>query len=129
LAERLAEAGLDARSSRDVVALVRSGEPLAIQLVRDAGRYLGEVLAGAVNFFNPGAIVIGGDISDAHQQLLAGVREVAIRRSLPMATRDLRMVPSQLGDRAGVVGAAIMVIEHILDPDAIDRAVRNPLTV
>jgi predicted NBD/HSP70 family sugar kinase len=129
LAERLAESGLDARTSRDVVALVRDGEPLAIQLVRDAGRYLGEVLAGAVNFFNPGAIVIGGDISDAHQQLLAGVREVAIRRSLPMATRDLRMVPSQLGDRAGVVGAAIMVIEHILDPDAIDRAVRNPLTV
>src|SRR3954447_23932732 len=129
LAEQLAEAGLDARSSRDVVALVRSGEPLAIQLVRDAGRYLGEVLAGAVNFFNPGAIVIGGDISDTHQHLLAGVREVAIRRSLPMATRDLRMVPSQLGDRAGVVGAAIMVIEHILDPDAIDRAVRLPLNV
>jgi len=129
LAVRLAESGLDARTSRDVVALVRSGEPLAIQLVRDAGRYLGEVLAGAVNFFNPGAIVIGGDIADAHQQLLAGVREVAIRRSLPMATRDLRMVPSQLGDRAGVVGAAIMVIEHILDPDAVDRAVRNPVTV
>ena len=123
LAERLAEAGLDARTSRDVVRLVRAGEPLAIQIVRDAGRALGEVLAGAVNFFNPGAIVIGGDISDAHQQLLAGVREVAIRRSLPMATRDLRMVPSQLGDRAGVVGAAIMVIEHILDPEAIDKAI------
>jgi predicted NBD/HSP70 family sugar kinase len=125
LAQRLSEAGLQARSSRDVVGLVRSGEPLAIQIVRDAGRHLGEVLAGAVNFFNPGAIVIGGDIADAHQQLLAGVREVAIRRSLPMATRDLRMVTSQLGDRAGVIGAAIMVIEHILDPDAIDRAVRG----
>ena len=125
LAHRLTQAGLQARTSRDVVALVRAGEPLAIQIVRDAGRYLGEVLAGAVNFFNPGAIVIGGDIADAHQHLLAGVREVAIRRSLPMATRDLRMVPSQLGDRAGVVGAAIMVIEHILDPDAIDRVVRT----
>jgi predicted NBD/HSP70 family sugar kinase len=127
LAQRLSEAGLPARSSRDVVGLVRSGEPLAIQIVRDAGRYLGEVLAGAVNFFNPGAIVIGGDIADAHQHLLAGVREVAIRRSLPMATRDLRMVPSQLGDRAGVIGAAIMVIEHILDPEAIDRAIEAGL--
>jgi predicted NBD/HSP70 family sugar kinase len=124
LAHRLTEAGLQARSSRDVVGLVRSGEPLAIQIVRDAGRHLGEVLAGTVNFFNPGAIVIGGDIADAHQHLLAGVREVAIRRSLPMATRDLRMVASRLGDRAGVIGAAIMAIEHILDPDAIDRAVR-----
>jgi predicted NBD/HSP70 family sugar kinase len=110
-------------TSRDVVGLVRAGEPLAIQIVRDAGRYLGEVLASSVNFFNPGAIVIGGDISDAHQQLLAGVREVIFQRSLPLATGDLRIVPSRLGDRAGVIGAAIMVIEHILDPEAIDKAI------
>jgi hypothetical protein len=32
-------------------------------------------------------------------------------------------VPSRLGDRAGVIGAAIMVIEHILDPEAIDKAI------
>ena len=62
-----------------MVRLVRAGEPLAIQAVRDAGRYLGEVLAECINFFNPGAIVIGGDISEAHQQLLAGVREVVVR--------------------------------------------------
>ena len=98
-------------------------EPERRQLVRDAGRYLGEVLAGAVNFFNPGAIVIGGDISDAHQQLLDGVREVIFQRSLPLATGDLRIVPSRLGDRAGVIGAANMVIEHILDPEAIDKAI------
>ena len=55
-------------------------------------------------------------LSEAHQQLLAGVREVAFGRSLPMATRDLRMGCSQLGDRAGVIGAAIMVIEHVLAP-------------
>ena len=79
------------------------------QAVREAGRCLGEVLAECINFFNPGAIVIGGDIAEAHQQLLAGVREVAFGRSLPMATRDLRMGCSQLGDRAGVIGAAIMV--------------------
>ena len=84
---------------------MRAGEPQAIQAVRDAGRYLGEVLAGCVNFFNPGAIVIGGDISDAHQQLLAGVREVIFQRSLPLATGDLRIVPSRLGDRAGAIGA------------------------
>jgi len=123
LAHRLTEAGIEARTSRDVVGLVRAGEPLAIQIVRDAGRYLGEVLASSVNFFNPGAIVIGGDISDAHQQLLAGVREVIFQRSLPLATGDLRIVPSRLGDRAGVIGAAIMVIEHILDPEAIDKAI------
>ena len=32
-------------------------------------------------------------------------------------------MPSELGDRAGVIGAAIMVIEHVLSPDAVDRAI------
>ena len=127
LAANLSAAGLHADSSRDVVSLVRAGEPQAIQAVRDAGRYLGEVLAGCVNFFNPGAIIIGGDISEAHQQLLAGVREVIFQRSLPLATGDLRIVPSRLGDRAGAIGAAIMVIEHVLAPEAVDRAIQAGL--
>ena len=125
LAARLTARGAPASSSRDVVRLVRDGEPLAIQAVRDAGRHLGEVLAECINFFNPGAIVIGGDLAEAHQQLLAGVREVAFGRSLPMATRALRMVCSQLGDRAGVIGAAIMVIEHVLAPDTVDRVIQG----
>jgi predicted NBD/HSP70 family sugar kinase len=122
LAERLAAQGADATQSRDVVRLVRSGHPGAIRMVRDAGRTLGEVLAGTVNFFNPAVIVIGGDIAEAHAQLLAGVREGIFSRSLPLATRDLRIVPSRLGDRAGVIGAATMVIEHVLSPDAVDRS-------
>jgi predicted NBD/HSP70 family sugar kinase len=127
LATKLTKLGLPAHSSREVVELVRAGEPQAIQAVRDAGRCLGEVLAGCVNFFNPGAIVIGGDIAIAHQQLLAGVREVIFQRSLPLATGDLRIVPSRLGDRAGAVGAGIMVIEHILSPEAVDRAIQSGL--
>ena len=126
LAERLADAGADASHSRDVVRLVQGGHPGAIRMVRDAGRTLGEVLAGTVNFFNPAVIVIGGDIAEAHAQLLAGVREGIFGRSLPLATRDLRIVPSRLGDRAGVIGAAIMVIEHVLAPDAVDRSLREP---
>ena len=125
LAQRLAAQGADASRSRDVVRLVRSGHPGAIRMVRDAGRILGEVLAGTVNFFNPAVIVIGGDIAEAHEQLLAWVREGIFSRSLPLATRDLRIVPSRLGDRAGVIGAATMVIEHVLSPDAVDRSLEQ----
>jgi predicted NBD/HSP70 family sugar kinase len=125
LAQRLADSGEDASHSRDVVRLVRAGHAGAIRMVRDAGRTLGEVLAGTVNFFNPAVIVIGGDIAEAHAQLLAGVREGIFSRSLPLATRDLRIVPSRLGDRAGVTGAAIMAIEHVLSPDAVDRSLES----
>jgi predicted NBD/HSP70 family sugar kinase len=125
IAQRLAETGEEATGSRDVVRLVRNGHPSAVRMVRDAGRTLGEVLAGAVNFFNPAVIVVGGDIAEAHAQLLAGVREGILSRSLPLATRDLTIVPCRLGDRAGVTGAAIMVIEHVLAPEAVNRSLRD----
>jgi predicted NBD/HSP70 family sugar kinase len=124
LAERLAAEGADTANSRDVVQLVRSGDATAMRMVREAGRSLGEVLAGTVNFFNPAVIVIGGDIAEAQAQLIAGVREGIFSRSLALATRDLRIVPCQLGDRAGITGAAMMAIDHVLSPDAVDRALQ-----
>jgi predicted NBD/HSP70 family sugar kinase len=124
LAQRLAAEGADTANSRDVVRLVRAGDATAMRMVREAGRSLGEVLAGTVNFFNPAVIVIGGDIAEAQAQLLAGVREGIFSRSLALATRDLRIVPCQLGDRAGVIGAAIMAIDRVLAPAAIDERLR-----
>src|SRR4051794_31657958 len=123
LARRLSAVGLPAADVRDVLRLVEAGQPEAIQAVREAGRKLGEVLAACVNFFNPSTIVIGGEL--AHEVLLAGVREVAFRRSLPMATRHLRVVPSRLGDRAAIIGAATMVVEHVLAPATVDRAIED----
>jgi predicted NBD/HSP70 family sugar kinase len=121
LAQQLTATGVEASGSRDVVKLVLDGNPTAVMLVRDAGRVLGEILAGIVNFFNPSVIAVGGDIADAHEHLLAGVREAIFGRSLPLATRDLRIVPCRLGDRAGIIGAAMMVTDQILAPAAVDR--------
>jgi predicted NBD/HSP70 family sugar kinase len=122
IAARLAEAGRDVTGSEDVARLANAADPLANRLVREAGRYVGEVLAGCVSLFNPGAIVIGGPLMQAPQPLLAGVREVTIGRSPPLASRHLRVVPSRLGERAGVVGAGLLLCEHVLAPATIDRA-------
>ena len=123
VAGRLRATGVDARTSRDVAALVRGGSVLATQLVREAGRNIGEVLASAVSLLNPSVIVIGGSLSAAGDPLLAGVREVVYRRSLPLATAQLRIVQASAGDLAGVVGAAVMVIDDVLAPEAVDRYV------
>jgi predicted NBD/HSP70 family sugar kinase len=122
MAARLRELGHEASDSRDVVRLVRSGSQDAVRLVREAGRVLGGVLATSVNLFNPAVVVIGGDIAQVDEHLLAGVREVVYQRSLPLATRSLRIVRSRLDDRAGVIGAAVMVTEHVLSPAAVDEA-------
>jgi predicted NBD/HSP70 family sugar kinase len=123
MAAKLSAQGLPAHDARDVVRLVREGSPEAMRLVRESGRELGGVLATAVNLFNPGLIVIGGDIAEADEHLLAGVREVVYRRSTALATRSVRIARTSLRDRAGVIGAAVMVTEAVLDPAAVDEAI------
>ncbi|GAA3426763.1 ROK family protein [Streptosporangium nondiastaticum] len=126
VAARLREAGVEATGGRDIVRLVRSGNTQAVQLIRQAGREIGEVLASIVNFFNPSVIVVGGDVAEAGEQILAGLREVIYSRSLPLATQHLTITASDLGDRAGVIGAAVMVIEHVLAPGAADHVPGRP---
>lgn len=121
LAARLSEAGVAAGDVHDVVALLDAGDRAAATLARQAGRDIGDVIASLVNFFNPSAVVFGGELADAPQELLSGVREVVYQRSLPLATRNLQIVPSAAGAKAGVVGAAVMAIEHALDPAAVDE--------
>ncbi|MBB5791914.1 ROK family transcriptional regulator [Jiangella mangrovi] len=120
IAAKLAARGIEASTSFDVVGLARGGNIEALQLLRQAGRDIGEVLAAAVSLFNPSVIVIGGSLSQAGEHLIAGVREIVYRRSLPLATQDLRIVQSSTGDRAGIIGAAVMVIDHALAPAQVD---------
>ena len=120
LARDLAAKGKDTINGRDVMELARHGDPEAGRALREAGRMLGRVLAAAVNLLNPAMILIGGDLSEAGDQLLAGVREVVYQRSTALATNGLTITSSTVGDRAGIVGAAAMVIEHVLDPASID---------
>lgn len=122
VAARLREAGADVTGSQDVVELVRAGDLAAVQAVRDAGRDIGEVVATLVNLINPSVVVIGGRLAAAGEQLLAGIREVVYRRSLPLATEHLRVVPSAAGEQAGVLGAAALAIGHVLSPAAIEVA-------
>lgn len=109
-------------SARDVVATVRRGDPDAMALIRDAGRTLGEAVAFATSLLNPEVIVVGGELAKAGDQLMAGVRELVYQRSLPLATKNLVIAPSGLGDEAGVIGAAFLVAEALLDPERIDRS-------
>jgi predicted NBD/HSP70 family sugar kinase len=123
VAAKLTELGTHAEGSKDVVELARGGSVPALQLLRQAGRDIGEVLATAVSLFNPSVIVVGGALSQAGEHLIAGVREVVYRRSLPLATEELRIVQSSGGNQAGVLGAAAMVIDHALSPEQLETLV------
>lgn len=109
-------------TTRDVVALVRAGNPDAVRIVTAAGRALGDVLSTAVSLLNPDVLVIGGDIAHAQEHFLLGVRDTLLSRSQPLATARLAIAPTVLGDRAGINGAAAMVADAIFSPEAVETA-------
>ncbi|MEV0429935.1 ROK family transcriptional regulator [Micromonospora sp. NPDC050495] len=106
LAERLAAGG--AVTALDVAQGAVEGDVTCIQLIRVGGRRVGSILAGLVSFTNPSMIVIGGGLAQLGHILLAEIRSVVYRRSLPLATGNLPVVLSELGPRAGVAGAAVL---------------------
>lgn len=117
---QLREAGIDVASTSDVVDLVSAGHAQATHHVREAGRLLGAALAAVVSVVAPTVLVVGGEMADASEPLIAGIRESVYRRSSPLATRELRIVTSRLGARAGVVGATTLALEHAFEPANVD---------
>jgi predicted NBD/HSP70 family sugar kinase len=115
-------AGLPVTSTRELLELARHGDGPTLELVRDAGRTIGTVLASLVNFFNPHRIVMTGGVAQAGAPLLAGIREAVYGRSLPLAARALEITVSDAPDMSGRLGAALMAIEGYLDEDAVSPA-------
>jgi predicted NBD/HSP70 family sugar kinase len=102
-------------SARDVSEGAAEGDITCIRLIRDGGRAVGTVLAGLVSFANPSMIVIGGGLAQLGHLLLAEIRSVVYRRSLPLATGNLPVVLTELGPRAGVTGAAVLASDLALE--------------
>jgi predicted NBD/HSP70 family sugar kinase len=119
---RLAVEGIDVSTADELVALGRTGHLRVMQMIREAGRDIGQVLSACVSIVNPSLIVVGGSMSKSNELLLAGMREVVYSRSTPLATQNLTIAPSRVGAEAGVIGAGTMAIEHALSPEVINPA-------
>ncbi|HSO29835.1 MAG TPA: ROK family protein [Candidatus Sulfomarinibacteraceae bacterium] len=100
-------------SAEDVARAASFGDPVALRLLQVAGRRVGSMLASVVNFFNPSLIVIGGGVANSPDQFITAIRDAVYRRSLPLATRDLLIQRSSLGNLAGVIGASSMVVDQL----------------
>jgi predicted NBD/HSP70 family sugar kinase len=121
VARRLSESipGAEVATINDVRALVSRGDPTAVGLIREAAGLIGEVVATLVHFYNPARVTIGGSVAAASDELLAGIRAVVYQRALPLATRNLVLANSVLGEYAGVAGGTVLGIEQVLSVDGI----------
>lgn len=118
VATSLAAAGIDAHSGRDVGALLARGDVEAVNLTREAGRVIGEVMASLVCLLNPGVLLMGGAL--ASSPLISGVRETLYPNSPPRATRSLDIGLASLGEDAEIVGMTRTVVDHVFSAEAVD---------
>jgi glucokinase len=85
----------------------RRGDPLALEVISRAATYLGIGMVNLINAFNPELIIVGGGVAKMGELLLEPARQVVRERAFRLAAGAVRIVPTQLGDDAGVLGAAI----------------------
>lgn len=88
----------------------RQGDTFATEIWRDAGENLGIVLAGIVNFFNPEKIIIGGRMAKAGKILFDVIRKTVRLRAMKLPATKVKIVRAKLGEEAGTIGAAALVM-------------------
>lgn len=108
-------------TAAEVGRAAQHGDAHCVELVTRSAQLVGETLSRLVNFFNPSLVLIGGGVSDVGDLYLANVRQVIFNRSLPLATRSLRVERAPLGDVAGLKGAGFMVIDELLSANRLVR--------
>ncbi len=116
------EAGGDASavSAEDVINAALKGDEIARNILLDAGEVLGEALVGIVNLLNPKLIVVGGGIGESCGFLVERAAEVIGAKALA-GRRDVRVVQAELGNDAGVLGAAALAFDEYDSREGLHR--------
>ncbi|MBF0775545.1 glucokinase [Streptococcus azizii] len=98
-------------TAKDVFDLAKAGDDLALIVYRHFCRYLGIACANIAAVLNPAYIVLGGGVSAAGDFLLDGVNEVYLQNSFPQVAQTTKLALANLGNDAGVLGAASLVLK------------------
>ncbi len=95
-----------------VEAAARAGDALARSVLHGAATHLGVGIVNLVHLFNPQAIIIGGGVSQAGEQIFGPVRRIVAERAMPNF-RKVQIIPAALGDDVGLYGAVALVVAEI----------------
>ena len=97
-------------SAEEVVARARNGDAAAKQAVKHSATYLGMGIANIVSILNPEMIVLGGGLMQAADLFLEPIRRTVAQWAQPVAAKQVRIEMTQLGEDAGLLGAARLAL-------------------
>ena len=102
-------------SMQDIMGAINEEDILAIETVEQVGLTLGRAVAGMINLFNPGLVVIGGLLASASEYLRLPIMTAIQKFTLNTISRDTAIKYSSLGEQAGAIGACMIARSRLLD--------------
>lgn len=93
-------------TAKDVFDAAKAGDEVADRIVSRAAYYLGKAMAAVAVTLNPERFIIGGGVSKAGEFLFEQIRETFMKLTPDPVTRGVSIVPAELGNDAGMIGAA-----------------------
>lgn len=104
-------------TTEHVVRAAQAGDRVAIDVLEEAGGYIGMAIANLIHIFNPQRIIIGGGVSNAGDLLFEPIRKTAKQRTMPVYHGTYDIVLAGLGDDVGLLGAAALAFTNAEAPD------------
>ena len=92
-----------------VAKAAEAGDPVAKRIFEIVGEYIGIGLTSVINLLNPEKVIIGGGVAEAGDLLFNPIRKTIKERAMVVAGEAVEIVPAQLGNSAGVIGASMLV--------------------
>ncbi|HKZ57316.1 MAG TPA: ROK family protein [Thermodesulfovibrionales bacterium] len=102
-------------TAEDIYRTALDGDILAREMLKDAGKNLGIGIANIINVMSPEAIVLAGGLTGAWDIYIQEAIREASRRSFKELFNKVKIIPSLLGDDAGVIGSAGIVFENMIN--------------
>ncbi|WP_109698638.1 ROK family transcriptional regulator [Chitinophaga deserti] len=98
----------------DIIQAANNDDMLAIELVAEIGEKLGKGIAVLINLFNPELVILGGSMSTTGDIIRLPIKSAINKYSLSLVNNDTQLVLSRLGEKAGVIGACLLVRNKLL---------------
>jgi glucokinase len=108
LTEMLGDDLADLRSG-DLRKAIRRGDKFVDRIIESAAEYIGIATANLVNILNPEVVVLGGGVIEAlADEMMSVIIETTKDYAMPGSLKGVEIIPSKLGDNAGITGAAVL---------------------
>jgi len=102
---------LDKITAQIIGKAARSGDKLAQDVIARAAYYLGIGMVNVVNIFNPEMVIFGGGMAELGEMIIGPGRKMVVERTFSINARAVRIVTAQLGNEAGIYGAAAFALD------------------